>query len=378
MGYPKYDPAKHLLVDNYAHKRRMDRKETDRLVRETTLYGYDPESSTRRIEFFKVKLPEFPPVRRVPLAISFGGDDPWKVSPWEGVKLACRRSWWTNRELSRIAGEIVPNIRMPKRIAYQWRVKLFCPKKHIPIKQWCKLNDIDIVDFYKALRKESHSLGPHLIIETVNPYRLEEKRGSYAPTSECIPRQYLFLAEKLCGLKESKLPDIPEWPGYDYDSPEPRICLPKIKIDTEVYKMIASHEVKAALKKRVNQSPGRFWRRRVHYFGDNLSDKAMYCPPKKEIEQFLKDDPSDMRSYVKDEGRKNYDCDDFALALKTAASKKGINSCGIIWGDFHAWNFFVIKGSDGPEFLFIEPQTDGEILELSGDYSIRKRCAVYL
>ena len=49
--------------------------------------------------------------------------------------------------------------------------------------------------------------------------------------------------------------------------------------------------------------------------------------------------------YVLDKGNRNYDCENFAEKLRCdLQNKHGINGVGIIWGDGHAWNFFVING----------------------------------
>ena len=372
----KYCPEKHLILKDFAHLRRMTALEWEQLLVRVPKEAYDPKEADRRLKLFKVQLPHFPPVRRRSLAMVFGRDNPWREHPWRGVVWACNRSWWANRECTRIAVDIVPDIDQPHRIAYQWRVPQFDPKLHIPARAWCKLNNVHMMDYCRVvvegdLRK--------LIVDTVNPFYIEERKvGSYSPTRRCIPRKRLHLFEQAFGLEGSQLPEIPKWPNHDYGKLQKTITIPKAPKATEIEEMIESSKIRALLKKRLNSSPGRFWRRRVYYFGDQLSDKAMYYPKREEVEKLLAADPTDKRSYVRDSGGKNYDCDDFALCLKAAASLKGINSCGIIWGDHHAWNFFVIKGDNGPEFLFVEPQTDAEIEEMSGDYSIRKRCSVYL
>ena len=99
---------------------------------------------------------------------------------------------------------------------------------------------------------------------------------------------------------------------------------------------------------------------------------------KEALWEFLKRDNTNKKTYVKDIGGRNFDCDDFSVLLRAALSRHGVNACGIIWGDVHAWNFFILVGDEGPEVIFIEPQTDGEVKQLAGQYSIERRCDIYL
>ena len=56
----------------------------------------------------------------------------------------------------------------------------------------------------------------------------------------------------------------------------------------------------------------------------------------------------------------------------------GYNCCAVIAGDVHAFNAFIVVGQHGPEVAFVEPQTDGLVSELSGEYSVDRRCEVIL
>ena len=60
-------------------------------------------------------------------------------------------------------------------------------------------------------------------------------------------------------------------------------------------------------------------------------------------------------------------------------TKYGVNGVGIIWGDGHAWNFFIVAtGTDTPEILMVEPQTDAVVDGLAGQYAISRRCEILL
>ena len=120
-------------------------------------------------------------------------------------------------------------------------------------------------------------------------------------------------------------------------------------------------------------------------FGGQTSDRMIVSIRKDAMIDFLKSDPTDKMSYVEDRGDRNYDCDNFADTLRNSINRKyGLNCVGIIWGDTHAWNFFVVNGvvenslDSGPRIFFVEPQDDRIIDDLTGGYSIDRRCEVYL
>ena len=126
--------------------------------------------------------------------------------------------------------------------------------------------------------------------------------------------------------------------------------------------------------------------RDFNLFGKSTSDTKIVAMKRKAMVSFLKEDTTDKFVYVPDKGGQNFDCDNFADALRSSLQTKyGMNGVGIIWGDHHAWCFFVLVGKirqdgldTGPRIVFIEPQDDYIVEKLNGQFSINRRCEVYL
>lgn len=118
--------------------------------------------------------------------------------------------------------------------------------------------------------------------------------------------------------------------------------------------------------------------RPFNLFGGQFSDTKIVALSRDRLSGFLASDPTNRDTYVADRGGRNFDCDNFADRLRNGLASQGLNSCGVIWGDRHAFNFFVTTGTDGPEIVFVEPQTDALVERLEAEYSIRSRCSVYL
>ena len=114
-------------------------------------------------------------------------------------------------------------------------------------------------------------------------------------------------------------------------------------------------------------------------FGGQTSDKKIIALTKEGAELFLAKNKVNRNKYINDSGGRNFDCDNFAEQLRADLQKEyGINGIGIIWGDVHAWNFFVIASTTRPRIIMIEPQTDEVIFTLNGKYAINTRCSVIL
>ena len=61
-----------------------------------------------------------------------------------------------------------------------------------------------------------------------------------------------------------------------------------------------------------------------------------------------------------------YDCDDFAFAFKAAVSRKlAVNGVGIVvdWSGKHAYNAILVADANGLVIKFIEPQSDGLVIQ---------------
>jgi hypothetical protein len=84
-----------------------------------------------------------------------------------------------------------------------------------------------------------------------------------------------------------------------------------------------------------------------------ISDNEYWLCSKEDIAQFLMQDWTNKKDYVKEE----YDCDDFSYRLTGQFSVKdwsGI-ALGIVWTDLHALNCLI---DNTGKFYFIEPQSD--------------------
>ena len=405
-GTVLHDAEKHILLRDQAHKRRIHTEsEFAEYLSRVGAAEYDIGNPDKRMEVFDVQIPDFPPVPRSPLALIFsiggsGDGGPFAEKPWTGRQPAVKRDFWTNRETFAIAKAMVPNVDMPDRIAYMWQVPLFRPKRYIPARRWCRLYTVNVVDFYTSDLVDK-------LVRTVNPYVLEEKAvGSYSPTCRCILRKDLkVFEEQFLGGRKSVLPNVPTWPGWDYDAvpapPDPPLGPEQREQDQEQgdvdvvdeREILASEQPKpvvvpddryiaegatfynpSVVLRALRKTIGKQFR----LFGGQVSDAKIVGIKRESLEEFLRRDDTNKRSYILDIGGRNFDCDDFAIMIRAALSRHGMNSAGIIWGDGHAWNFFVVVGSKGPEIVFVEPQTDALVSSLTGEYSIKRRCEVYL
>ena len=129
----------------------------------------------------------------------------------------------------------------------------------------------------------------------------------------------------------------------------------------------------------VVQSLQKALKRGVSLFGRSSSDSAVVALTREGLDRFLLDDLSDRDQYVLDTGGRNYDCENFAERLRVnLAAKHGVNGCMVVWGDGHAFNAFAVAGTDGPEIVLVEPQSDDVVTELTGAYSVERRAEVLL
>ena len=119
----------------------------------------------------------------------------------------------------------------------------------------------------------------------------------------------------------------------------------------------------------------------VRLFGRSSSDSAICALTRDGLDRFLKEDVTDRLQYVNDNGGRNFDCENFSETLRVNLVRKyGVNSCAVIWGDGHAWCAFAVVGSNGPEIVMIEPQSDDHVRveNLKGMYSVERRAEVLL
>lgn len=424
-----YDPERHLLLRDQAHKRRIHEEgEFAEYLRRVVEPSDDLREPGTRMEIFDVEVPGWPPAPRSPLAIIFGGDDPFADKPWRGRQPAVERDWWTDRATFRIARRMVPPARNfdPDRLAYQWQVPVFDPARHVVMRYWCNEHGVDLASF---LRKGVPRAGLRLF-ETTNPrVREERESGSYSPTRRCFSLTDLPVACRAAGLEAPA-------PGPN-PAPEPTPLLDEIvraigrldRDDSSLWTRRGPPRVRAieALLGRQITSAERdaAWRiakrgpvpapvpepiphegggrsvsdgvlevspdeavaalrsalgRGFRLFGGQTADRRILAMRRPALDRWLADDPTSQAVYVHEKRGRHYDCDDFALTLKSAlAQSTGINGCAIVWGDGHAWcAFFVHDGSGMVEAVMVEPQTDALVGALEGPYSVKRRCEVYL
>ena len=357
-----YNVNDHILLRDMAHQRCIyEDEEFERYVALVMENEYMPGDPQARMVPFEVEVSEWPPAHRTPLALLFGiggkPQGPFTGMDWLGVHLAVERNFWTDRALYKIAKSMVGDEEMnkaPYRQAYMWQVEEFDPARHVVIRWLLEEHDIDIAHFWEMIYPTRKGL---IVFDTTNPRQGEEmESGSHVPYRQCIGLDQVDL---LLGREAEVEEDVGEVKE-----------LPPIPIqDDGTY----SHEaVEEALFRVLGRQPD--------IFGGSFSDSRIV--PVESVSallQFLASDPTSGHVYVDDGGDRNYDCDNFADSLRVALNARaGLNSCGIVWGDSHAWNFFVVRGDNGPAIIFVEPQRDVFVDELVGAYSVERRCAIYL
>ena len=341
------------------------------------------------LDVLTVDVPEWPPVKRTPLPIivfsisvdgsggsggsSMGG--PTKDMTWEGEQLAVERSWFTKRATRDIAKEMAPSRFSPAhRIAYAWQVEEFDPAQHAVIRYWCRRNNVSVADFW--LRFYPQHQGELTIVEATNPEILEEiEEGSYSPTRRCVPKSQLYLLRNHF-LGASEGPPDPVKPApvpqpravHDSDDDEDEQVQWSIHQGSCAYE---PHEVLLALESALGRD--------ARLFSGTTLDTRIMAISREAMARYLAANPVDQRQYIRDSGGRNYDCDGFALTLRSNLIRDhGYNCCAVIAGDVHAFNAFIVVGQNGPEVAFIEPQSDGLVAELSGEYSVDRRCEAIL
>ena len=371
---PVYDPLTHLLLCDQAHLRRIHSKdEYEEYVRRVEAHI---EPYADRMVPFLVEIPEWPPVKRSPLQLMFGGSGPFEKIPWKGQQLAVVRNGWNNRATFKIAREMVPNVYTQDRLAYQWQCAIFDVSQHTVIRYWCKENKYNIVKFWREYFSKNGDLD---IVLTTNPTILEEKkRGSYSPTRRCVNTAGLEkIRQDLLGIKpepkvEEEKPEMIKVPRREHDTvgEAEEQAQPKtfITLGAITY---ASHVVVKELEKALGRD--------CRLFGKHTSDLKIVAMTRSAMEKFLEDDQTDKMIYVLDQGERNFDCENFSELLRNSLQVSyGMNGIGVVWGDAHAWCFFVIAGSKTPEIVFVEPQTDTIVEKLENQYSIKRRCEILL
>ena len=384
-----YDPTQHILLRDQAHQRCIHQDAEYRaFVKRVKKAGF---------EVFPVAIPDWPPVMRTPLPIivfsisvdgSGGGSamgGPTANMTWEGEQLAvrCNRSetrtyddYVTERKIREIAREMAPSRFEPAhRMGYAWQVAEFDPAEHVVIRYWCRRNNVDIVDFWRGFYPRYQD--DLTVVETTNPELADEMAdGSYSPTRRSMLRSQLFLARNhYLGTEEG--PPAPEQ-GTPAPAPQPRAVHDSDGEDEQVQWSVhdGAHayeprEVMPALEAALGRD--------VRLFSGTTMDSHIVAISREAMARYLAANPVDQRQYVRDSGGRNYDCDDFALTLRSNLIRDhGYNACAVVAGDVHAFNAFIVVGQNGPEVAFVEPQTDGLVAELVGEYSVDRRCEVII
>ena len=397
----QYDHIRHLLLRDVAHMQCIhDDEEYGEFVTRVRDAGAD---------VFEVEIPDWPIVRRQPLpiitmAISVDGSDvesppqggPTAMLTWEGSQLAVeRRRWddndWVDRWIARdyrddeeLAGEIaramVPVEFVPAhRLGYAWQVPVFDPAQHVVIRYWCERNRVDIVDFWRRFHPTVADRLP--IIETTNPrYEEELESGSYSPTRRCVRKADLYLLRnEYLGANEPP-PDPeeampvrrePPQPRFDRDDDEAGDQPVKWSVHDGVVK-IPTHEAIRALEDALGRD--------VRPFSGIGLDQSVVAISREAMARYLIANPVNQRQYIGDSGGRNFDCDDFAITLRTNMIRDhGYNCVAVVAGDVHAWCAFILARRDGsPMVAFVEPDSDAIVTELTGRYAIEQRCEVII
>ena len=388
-----YDRERHILLRDEAHRRCIHQeREVAEYVKRARKAGH---------EVITVDCPDWPPVKRTPLPIivfgisvdgsgsggsSMGG--PTADMTWEGEQLAvaCNRGdgrtyqdYLIEREIRDIARDMAPSRFEPAhRVAYAWQVAEYDPDEHVVIRYWCREHNVSIVNFWRTFYPEV--AGQLTVVDTTNPELLQEQaKGSYSPTRRCMLRSELYLARNSF-LGTSEAPPDPDEPDTNRaPAPQPRSVHDSdddaeeqvqwtIHEDVHAYD---PHEVMSALESALGRD--------VRPFSGTTMDSQIMAISRESMARYLGANPVDQRQYIRDSGGRNYDCDDFALSLRAALIRDhGYNSCAVIAGDVHAFNAFILAGEHGAEVAFVEPQTDGLVTELTGEYSVDRRCEVII
>ena len=170
--------------------------------------------------------------------------------------------------------------------------------------------------------------------------------------------------------------------GYETPKPEPEPEPKKTEVVKPKSKPKAQYETKSfGAVKVMTEVIKRLMplNKTVRFFGNSASDAYIQTLTRESLAQFLLQDKTDNLKYIKNsETVTGFDCENFAETLRVDAAKQKINSCGVIWGDGHAFNFFIIHDNTHLSIIFVEPQTDQIIQELIGAHSITNRCEVLL
>ena len=394
-----YDRERHILLRDEAHQRCIHQ--------EREFADYVKRVKKAGLDVFTVQCPEWPPVKRTPLPIivfsisvdgSGGGGSgmggPTADMTWEGTQLAvaCNRGdartyddYMTERKLRDITREMVPNdwmglqhgwMKAPERMSYAWQVEEFDPNRHVVIRYWVRRNGMDIVAFWRQFYPEVEDF--LTIVETTNPEIVEESQeGSYSPTRRCVLRSQLYVLRNYF-LDLDEAPPEPERPDpapipqartvHDSDEDEEEEVRWTIHDGAQAYD---PHQVMAALESALGRD--------VRPFSGTTMDSQIMAISRESMGRYLAANPGDKRQYIRDSGGRNFDCDDFALTLRSNLIRDhGYNACVVIAGDGHAFNAFILAGEHGPEIAFVEPQTDGLVTELTGEYSVDRRCEVII
>ena len=394
-----YNPADHILLRDAAHQSCIHqeaevREYIDRVLARlpAEVEGWSGGGDKIAVHEYEVEIPDWPIALRTPLPIivfSIGDDGsgsgmggPTARMAWEGIQPAIDRAWISERLTRRVGREMVPDTHVPEhRVGYAWQVKVFDPARDVVIRYWCRSNGVSIVDFWVQFYPGVEDTLE--VFETTNPEMVQEKsQGSYSPTRRSIRQDQLYLLRNhYLGVDEEQpVPVDPESEPRSQPQPQPRPVHDDTGADQDQEVVWSIHDgvqtyTGAQVLEALTEAVGVY----VRPFTGIFLDMAITATTSVGLFRYLASNPVSSRQYVRDDGGRNYDCDDFAFNLRTDLIRDhGYNSCLVIGGDVHAFCAFVVAGSDKPGIVFIEPQTDGIVTELSGMYSVVERCEAIL
>ena len=426
-----YNKKKHILLVDEAHQSRLDDAETNQFI----------ATVGERLDLYTVTFPDWPPTPRTELQITWGSDDPWMDSPWVGTQFVVDNTWHNRRFVTSTRRDIVPvaSHHDPKRVSYQWRIDEYDPLEHVVIRYYLAENGGDIVRWWRLFWDDGvrNRLPEDTVVLVTNPRiqaELLANKGHH-PTRRALRKRDMYLMDAFFAGEDGKTVELrdtaPVLPAAPQDvpevtpsvpepqkavlpdtapaqapepvppvqtapepvppvqtAPEPQVTLVPVpqtvstppknrrrrKWNTCVEGHVAFHSqsVIRAVEQHLNVD-------HIKFFARGSIDSHVSALTPEGAAKFLQYDGTNRRRYVADKLGRGYDCDDFALSTRSRlVERTGSNAIGIIAGDVHAWNIFVLVNAAGELVIReFEPQTDEWLDEERSDkYSIARRCEV--
>ena len=395
-NYVTYEPANHELLRQIAHTELLTPEEYETFEKRCRDYGISISHTT---------LPDWPPIpyRWLSLVMNVSGGNGsawWEGKFWTGLQPVVDKKQsleftYPDDDLHRmvnpkgpyatqvdtiaryIARELAGDKLSAKRLSYMWQVPMWDASKYIDIESWILSRNLDYVKFLNEyLPQLTKRLGfnPVLLVTNPNARAEKEAQGSYRGRIEAIlaEHQSYVLDDYEASEKGQPPQRRPRLIAPDREGePEKQVVL---ETNSEV-----SNGATVYSKRLVASALERCFGRMPRMFGGSFSDSAIVAMTRNGLTAWLKENQVDKVAYFADQANRNFDCENFAEALRVAlAMKYGLNCLGVVWGDGHAWIVCVVVGKNGPDIVMIEPKTDKEVTSFTGAYEMTWRCELLL